>query len=101
MSSSTTKFLNLIILLSGVVILVNASSDIDNLVDQFESNFGLTAQHLGLNPNGGQPGSIQDAELKMRSLYTAIENYLLEARQRAANDRSSVTSYTIKSLKLM
>lgn len=80
---------------------IKADTDIDSLISKFEGNFGLTTQHLGLNPNGGQPGSIQDADIKMRSLYTAIEGYLLEARQKAANDRSSITSYTIKNLKLM
>lgn len=84
-----------------IIQISNCSSDVDNLISQFEGNFGLTSQHMGLNPNGGQPGTLNDADVKVRALYTTIEDKLLQARQQAALTRSSITSYTIKSLKLM
>lgn len=83
--------------------LVETNAELDNLALQFQSGFNLMSKNIGNYgaSSGGQPQTISEADQQMRELYTALERNLMEARQRAANARSSVTFETIEQLNLV
>lgn len=91
-----------IILLSATN-LVRADVEFDNLALRFQNGFDLMSKTIGNNGafSGGPPKTIGEADKQMRELYTVLERNLMDARQRAANARSSVTFDTIEKLNLV
>lgn len=79
-----------------------ANDEFDNLAHEFQNGFGLASKKMGITGDlHGPPKNIVEAEKLMRDLYTALERNLMDARQRAANARSSMTSSAIEQLKLV
>lgn len=82
---------------------MEANAELDNLTLQFQNGFDMMSKNIQLNSAlpSNPPVTIGEADQKMRELYTALERNLMEARQRAANARSSVTFETIEKLNLV
>lgn len=81
---------------------VQADIEFDNLALQFQNGFGLASEKLGIALGTNQPPqNVQEADKRMRDLYVAIERILMDARQRAANVRSSLISTAIERLRLI
>lgn len=93
--------------LTGLIILAQvimngANVEFDNLAMEFQNGFNLVSKKMGLTEDSaGPPRDIEEAEKQMREMYIALERNLMDARQRAANSRSSVTSAAIEQLKLV
>lgn len=88
--------------LLAVIMIVNQpkvalaeNAEIDQLANQLDSQLRSFNAQLVNVPIAEQAAS------NLRELYRSIEKTLVEARQRAANERSSLTSQTIEKLKLM
>lgn len=80
-----------------------ANVEIDALAAQFSSGFGSIARKTGMSENvvdAGQQMNVAAVDQKLRQLYTTIEKSLMDARQRAANARSSLTSAAIDKLRI-
>lgn len=82
---------------------VEGNVELDNLALQFQNGFDLMSKNTGLISEQPrvQTTDIGEADKKMRELYTVLERNLMEARQRAANARSSVTFDIIEKLSLV
>lgn len=92
----------IIILGSTVALLVDANVEVDDLILQFQNGFGSVTNKLGLPDSPGeQIDSVDEAIGRMRKLYSDLEKNLMDMRQRAANDRSSLTFMTMDSLNLI
>lgn len=83
--------------------LVESNVELDNLALQFRNGFDLMSKNTGLisDQQNVQTTNIGEADKKMKELYTVLERNLMEARQRAANARSSVTFDIIEKLSLV
>lgn len=97
--SSTLLVMTLFIKLKSV----EGNVELDNLALQFQNGFDLMSKNTGLISEQPrvQTTDIGEADKKMRELYTVLERNLMEARQRAANARSSVTFDIIEKLSLV
>lgn len=79
-----------------------ANVEVDDLALMFQNGFGSIANQMGVSQNpSGQLSPLDEAVKKMRDLYDGLQKNLMDARQRAANVRSSLTSITIERLKLV
>lgn len=84
------------------ILLGEANVEFDSLAHEFQNGFSLTSKKMGLmEGSNAAPKNIVEAEKQMRDLYIALEKNLMDARQKAANVRSSLTSTTIEQLKLV
>ena len=76
--------------------------EIDALVNRFQSGIGSISGKLGqASPEVEGQSDVASLEREMRELYTNLERGLTEARQKVANERSTVISERIAQLKLI
>lgn len=97
-----SAILGALIAISVLAHIVNANSELDRLAMQFDVGFNLASKGLGMNsPNTDKQLSlVEEADQRMRLLYSTLEKNLAEARQKSALARSSLASYTIDKLLL-
>lgn len=74
------------------------SREIDELAAMLENGFNSM---MPQKDNNFAVGDVDGPTQKLRQLYGDLERTLTEARQRAANERSSITSQTIDRLRLI
>lgn len=77
------------------------SAEIDNLAAMFESGLSSVSGKFGGPQVSMDSNTIPEVDKKMRELYTTIENGLLQARQAAAQSRSSMTTFVLEKLNLI
>lgn len=104
MMYSETKLISLVLVGLLLVVSIHGADaiddhELDSLVSRFSSGLSSVSAKLGVQADS-QVNSASDAEEKMRSLYSTLERTLTEARQVAANSRSSLIWSRIEKLSL-
>ena len=91
-----------LIAISVLTYIVSANKELDRLAMQFDAGFSLASRELVVNnpTTNKQLSFVEEADQRMRELYSTLEKNLSEARQRSALARSSLASYTIDKLLL-
>lgn len=101
------KSLTVVVTCAAIIIMLHllsceANVEFDNLALEFQNGFELISKKTGFTLDSNKPPtSIGEAEKRMRDFYTSLERSLKDARQRAANSRSTLTSSTIEKLNLV
>lgn len=86
-----------------IISVSGTDTEINDLALQFENGFNSINNKLEGHTSSieNEPLTIEGADKKMHRLYMNLEKSLVDARQRAANARSSLTSRSIDRLRLV
>lgn len=90
-------------MVSSVLASGNQNSEIDDLIHRFQSGLSSLAEKTGIQNMALGDGafSLEAADRTMKELLDTLERTVIEARQRAANSRSSETLQTIEKLRFI